>query len=203
VSIQKQIGMSNKQIVKLRYASNTRLTGGVSNLRELQFRLNGLFDPDFSLGGHQPMGFDEWSAFYGRYRVKSAKCKIRAVSNTTVNVPMAVIAYPSNSSATVGNLSAALEQSLNTTSTFKILNSNSPAVAIGKSYSIHSITGQTPQQYNADEDSQALVSADPVTIANMHIVVASIDGVSIPDCYLVVEIVYIAELFDKFQLAQS
>jgi len=49
VSIQKQIGMSNKQIVKLRYASNTRLTGGVSNLRELQFRLNGLFDPDFSL----------------------------------------------------------------------------------------------------------------------------------------------------------
>jgi len=64
-----------------------------SNLRELQFRLNGLFDPDFSLGGHQPMGFDEWSAFYGRYRVKSAKCKIRAVSNTTVNVPMAVIAY--------------------------------------------------------------------------------------------------------------
>jgi len=71
--------------------------------------------------------------------VKSAKCKIRAVSNTTVNVPMAVIAYPSNSSATVGNLSAALEQSLNTTSTFKILNSNSPAVAIGKSYSIHSI----------------------------------------------------------------
>jgi len=85
-----------------------------------QFRLNGLFDPDFSLGGHQPMGFDEWSAFYGRYRVKSAKCKIRAVSNTTVNVPMAVIAYPSNSSATVGNLSAALEQSLNTTSTFKI-----------------------------------------------------------------------------------
>jgi len=55
VSIQKQIGMSNKQIVKLRYASNTRLTGGVSNLRELQFRLNGLFDPDFSLGGHQPM----------------------------------------------------------------------------------------------------------------------------------------------------
>jgi len=69
VSIQKQIGMSNKQIVKLRYASNTRLTGGVSNLRELQFRLNGLFDPDFSLGGHQPMGFDEWSAFYGRYRV--------------------------------------------------------------------------------------------------------------------------------------
>jgi len=29
VSIQKQIGMSNKQIVKLRYASNTRLTGGV------------------------------------------------------------------------------------------------------------------------------------------------------------------------------
>jgi len=74
---------------------------------------------------------------------------------------------------------------------------------LGRVIVFHSITGQTPQQYNADEDSQALVSADPVTIANMHIVVASIDGVSIPDCYLVVEIVYIAELFDKFQLAQS
>jgi len=41
VSIQKQIGMSNKQIVKLRYASNTRLTGGVSNLRELLERSMG------------------------------------------------------------------------------------------------------------------------------------------------------------------
>jgi len=103
----------------------------------------------------------------------------------------------------LGTLSAALEQSLNTTSTFKILNSKFSSCCHWEELYIHSITGQTPQQYNADEDSQALVSADPVTIANMHIVVASIDGVSIPDCYLVVEIVYIAELFDKFQLAQS
>jgi len=63
VSIQKQIGMSNKQIVKLRYASNTRLTGGCIKFTRTSVRLNGLFDPDFSLGGHQPMGFDEWSAF--------------------------------------------------------------------------------------------------------------------------------------------
>ncbi len=41
------------------------------------FRANGMFDPDFSLGGHQPYGFDQLMARYNHYTVVGAKISIR------------------------------------------------------------------------------------------------------------------------------
>lgn len=46
--------------------SSSSATGGVWSW---QFRLNSLFDPDFTGTGAQPTGFDQWMALYDRYRV--------------------------------------------------------------------------------------------------------------------------------------
>jgi hypothetical protein len=40
------------------------------------FRLNSLFDPDYSVGGHQPRGFDQWMTMYNKYCVIGATVTI-------------------------------------------------------------------------------------------------------------------------------
>lgn len=41
------------------------------------FRLNSLYDPDLSGLGTQPVGYDQWAAFYNKYRVVSTEVEIR------------------------------------------------------------------------------------------------------------------------------
>ncbi len=43
---------------------------------EFTYRLNSLFDPYFSLGGHQPYGYDQIMAFYNRYMVNSVDIEL-------------------------------------------------------------------------------------------------------------------------------
>ena len=40
------------------------------------FILNGLFDPQVAIGGHQPYGFDQWMAIYKRFTVVSATARL-------------------------------------------------------------------------------------------------------------------------------
>lgn len=41
----------------------------------------GLYDPDSTGGGHQPMGFDQWMNFYQYYRTSASKIIIRTIDN--------------------------------------------------------------------------------------------------------------------------
>lgn len=43
---------------------------------------NSLYDPDITGSGHQPYGFDQWSAMYNYYRVHAFKMKMCAVNQT-------------------------------------------------------------------------------------------------------------------------
>lgn len=49
----------------LRYAEHLAITpAGLGDVASYAFRANDCFDPDFGLGGHQPMGFDQLMVFY-------------------------------------------------------------------------------------------------------------------------------------------
>lgn len=49
---------------------------------DYSFNGNDIFDPDFSGGGHQPRGHDQWAVFYQKYFVHSCTASVK-VSNTT------------------------------------------------------------------------------------------------------------------------
>lgn len=48
------------------------------------YALNNLYDPDFSGAGVQPIGFDQWAAFYTRFRVVSVNIRLLMVNVTNV-----------------------------------------------------------------------------------------------------------------------
>lgn len=73
------------QIQKLRYVETIGLTSTAGAVALYNFRANSLFDPNYSFGGHQPMRFDELSAFYADYVVIGSKITIRHVGSNDGN----------------------------------------------------------------------------------------------------------------------
>lgn len=67
----------NILVNRLVYTDSVLLTwtslGGIGTKT---YRLNSLYDPDYSIGGQQPYMFDQLAAVYGRYLVKGAKITV-------------------------------------------------------------------------------------------------------------------------------
>ncbi len=61
------------QLVKFKYYQTVSINAPLGAMGWHTFNANGLYDPDFTGTGHQPLGFDEWMKFYAHYTVMSAK----------------------------------------------------------------------------------------------------------------------------------
>lgn len=73
----------DKRRSKLRYVETLTLDPGAGGTAQNLFRTIGCYDPNFSLGGHQPYGFDQWMAVYKHYHVVSSKISIQACASAT------------------------------------------------------------------------------------------------------------------------
>jgi len=62
--------------VEFRYSTNFDVSGIVSYWTH-GFRANGMYDPDAGVGGHQPLGFDQYMALYSRYEVVTSKIDVQ------------------------------------------------------------------------------------------------------------------------------
>jgi len=74
---------------KLQYCDVVQLTASAGTPGLWQFRMNSLFDPDYTGTGHQPQWFDQLSAVYSYYRVLNSKITVsfcpNNVSDTEAN----------------------------------------------------------------------------------------------------------------------
>lgn len=83
-------------MARLKYFDQVSLNPTVgSNVSTYSYKCNDVFDPDAQLGGHQPMGFDQYMAIYGRFRVVASKCSCIFLANDSTSL---------NSSAVCGIL---------------------------------------------------------------------------------------------------
>jgi len=70
-----------KKRVSLVYVENLSNTPSITGAANgTTFRLNGPYDPNLTGAGHQPMAWDQWTPFYNKYTVLSAKIHVQAAS---------------------------------------------------------------------------------------------------------------------------
>lgn len=67
------------QIQKLRYCETIAIQSVVGASGVYQFRANSLYDPNYTVAGHQPLRFDQLAAFYADYIVVGSRITIRHV----------------------------------------------------------------------------------------------------------------------------
>lgn len=112
-------GYPDKLVTNLRYVDTVNLTGGAGVVGANVFRMNGLFDPDYSGVGHQPYYFDQLcgaagSAPYLKYRVLGSKITTKfmikdAPSTAAANVgPVVVGLLMSATNGLYGSTASAL-----------------------------------------------------------------------------------------------
>lgn len=91
--------------IKMSYFEEFDLTVGVSTNTNQYWIGNTLYQPSVSTANsHQPLGFDQWMAFYGAFHVKASSIKVAVMNRTTAAAPASghVIVFPS--SAALGSI---------------------------------------------------------------------------------------------------
>lgn len=76
-SVQRGIGMSDSQIVKLRYSETIDLDPGAGLFNTWAFSANNPVDLNVTGAGHQPLYWDEMAALYQHYIVLGSKITVR------------------------------------------------------------------------------------------------------------------------------
>lgn len=170
---------------------------------EVAFRLNSLYDPDFTGTGHQPLGFDQLTPIYKVYRVYKVECQVRITGKFGSGVTFcAVNVRPGQASYQIGGLKKGdeiLEQPSNT------LMDGAINQTWSSTYYIADIDGVTRQRVTTDDQYCAQVGTNPVLGPYLSVACGTWDepAAATNGCYVVVSFVYHAMWTNTAPLPQS
>jgi len=184
----------------LTYTSEQKTVGGaiggvVGIVHE--YALNGLYDPDLSGVGHQPMGFDQLSAMWKRYRVWKVDFKIRCFAPTTAAF---LVAQVNNSQVPSGTVAGQTYSTLNerTNCATKIFYFDDDRTVYG-SFTMNEIEGHSIQ----DENYTGGDTGNPGNLAKLVIGCGDTDGLNSAGFKYFVELVYHVQWHNRQTLTQS
>jgi len=150
---------------KLRYATSTSIACTASTVASYVFSCNGLFDPDITSTGHQPMGFDQLMLSYNHYCVTGSKINVafRNTASVPINVAIRVVA-----DATVStNADTILEFGLLNTDICETKNVSGSTRRLTESVSMRKIQGVDDVLDVAEM--QGTVAANPLEQSYYHV----------------------------------
>lgn len=175
-------GFPKKLHINHKYVEKFAITvaSGVSNYQ--LFHTNGMYDPNHSIGGHQPIGFDEVSGLYNHYHVMRAKMTVELTPSST---PVFVAVSVEDDSAAPSGIYEAGEQA--TASVSILPNTAVKPLTITKSWDAkHYFGGDI-----LDNDSlKGNSSSNPSELCYFCIFTEAVDGVSGYNLFGLVKIEY-------------
>lgn len=136
------------------YSTSVSLQAGEGNTGFITYKLNGLFDPLPTIGGHQPRGYDQLAAIYTRYVVHYAEI-VLSTYNKESTVPTKCFIFAHNQK--IPPLQYAGEEPGTTTKAMGGGVSATPQTLKAK-FSIPKMSGKNVW---ANENVQAVVGTDP------------------------------------------
>lgn len=198
---------AQRYICKMKYAEVRAVTGpALGGLVQYNYRLNSIFDPNLTGGGHQPYGSDQLADIYNRYRVFRVDYAISAL-NSDGSVNYSVLgAVPSNEPITTFTGVSDIMESPR--AKYVTQAPSAPLKVLKGSISLPSLAGRTKAQYMADDRYQAEFSTNPLESLVLNIVAGTMTGTSgtggaaTNSMNLSISLVYHVECFDvKQQIA--
>lgn len=148
-------GFPNSIVTTLRYVQGFQSSVTDGSTGSLIFRANGIYDPDYTNAGHQPMYRDQWAAIYDYYTVLGSKIKVTFV-NTSATVNGVVGIQGSDTPSLSSTSSTWMEQN---NGVHEVLgNINSGPISLFMTYSPQENLGASMKD---DQSSLVAIGSDP------------------------------------------
>jgi hypothetical protein len=93
------------------YTELVQVSSTTGAIGQYIFSANGMYDPNITSTGHQPMFFDEVAAVYDHYTVMSSKCKVKLFSAVAVGVGVIAAMHVDDDTSSSSNINTICEQS--------------------------------------------------------------------------------------------
>ncbi len=192
--------IGKKFVFKTRYFDRlVALNPGAGGLAVSQvYSLNGLFDPDISGVGHQPIGFDQIMPLYDHYTVIGARARV-TFSNTSALHSQICMLHLKDSATTSVDVDSIIENGLTRYSVVGPLAADSV-----KSMTINCSVKKFFSKNIMDENNfQGTITSNPSEQVYLHLTVAPMEGLDSSEVNCNVLIEYVAVLTEPKQLASS
>ncbi len=135
------------------------------------FRLNSIYDPDYTGVGISALGYSTYALLYSRYRVIRCRIFLRAVASTGVAGGAQTVGFiPTANSTFTSNPLNWAAQPLAKSKVLMALNAGSRVMTtMDYQIPLHRVAGVTRQQYLIDQDYGATFGANPVSNLFLHV----------------------------------
>lgn len=167
------------------------------------YRANSCFDPDFTGTGEQPVGYDQWSSFYNRYRVHASKIDVKFIvtNTTTPDNAIGVSVTPSSQTNAIGIFEDYIG---NTYSKWDVLgpNTGTSKSDLSNYISISKFQGKPGVKY--DDVNSALIDGNPGRQSFWHIFAQTMNtGAGTTNIRYISRITYYVEFYERKSLDES
>lgn len=195
------LGLPRKALVTHRYVSSIILTSTSGAIAKHQFSANGMFDPDITATGHQPLYFDQFTALYDHYTVIGSKITVKLCSGTANEAAgqFAMMLNDDTSSTNITDPEHAFEQSQHSNRLTLIPPNSNNSYAQRLTWSPKKVFGGS---ILANDALQGTVSANPTEQSYYDLYFSSF-GSATTTCAIQVLIEYIAVWDELKEVAQS
>ncbi len=192
----------------LSYVDQFTFTGATLSAvfgNENSFRLNSLYDPDYTGTGHQPYGYDQITPFYSRYMVDEVNVRITFFDPQGDGIYCGVFIKNYDDTATLVNSS--VPQSVERPQCWvrPLSNTGSQKIVFERRIKIWELFGLTRVQYEAAWPTlAALVTTNPSVAPYLSVAVADVNASSPAlTCKCTVEMDFYATFFGRITPGQS
>lgn len=179
-----EYGFPNSITTKLRYCSNYSYTSTTGAVTSYILRANGIFDPDYSNVGHQPLYRDTYAGIYDYFVVLGSKIHVEFISESaTVGFVVGICASDTPTISTTLDTLCEMNNSVS-----KLIGSvNTPGTSLFMTYSPQENLGA---QGEDDLSMLTPVGSDPSTSQYYGVFIAAADSVSTAKCTIKTTIEY-------------
>lgn len=167
-----------------------------------QYRLNSLYDPDMSGTGKQPLGFDQYSVLYSRYRVLKAHVEVHCANRVDSSFANYVlVVWPSAQSSITSDPESWAAQPMAQYRLGSIVAGGGAIQSVKFTVDLARLLGVNAIEYKTDADFSSITNANPLRVAYLHVGMYGIG--TIAGCIITTKITYTAEWSQPVTLALS
>lgn len=172
-----------------KYAENVTLTSTTGITQAYRYKANGMYDPNATGGGHQPMFFDQIGAIYQHFTVVGSKITVKFIPTASSSVPQHVGININDDSTGVQGIAVDTLAEQATTNCTNIAYTPEKPVILTQTWSAKKHFGGSVL---GNANLIGTINNDPGELSFFTIYNCACDGATTVACYLIVEIEYTA-----------